>query len=295
MENKAHKISLYPTHTRKTYSYYPKTFEFPAGEVQVNVSQNEIDLLEEVSTIMVTSRITSSRHAMELFMILDALTHEFENLTRLWLYLPYLPYSRQDRVCADGEASGLETFMNQLMTTKVDRIFTNDVHNLEAYKEFGQGFDNVHSTTALFMIASYNEDLDADLLEGRYTLVCPDKGAEQRVLEVADHYKCNVVMGKKKRDPKTGKITEISVADKDLTGQRLLIIDDICDGGGTFLGLAEKLKEKNPARIDLYVTHGIFSKGLDVFDGLIDHIYTTNSFPAEYYNERDPRITIIEV
>ena len=55
------------------------------------------------------------------------------------------------------------------------------------------------------------------------------------------------------------------------------IVDDICDGGRTFIEIAKYLKEADSidsSRIHLMVTHGFFTKGLGVFDGLIDHIYT---------------------
>jgi ribose-phosphate pyrophosphokinase len=53
-------------------------------------------------------------------------------------------------------------------------------------------------------------------------------------------------------------------------------VDDICDGGGTFIGLAALLKSHNAGHIVLIVSHGIFSKGFDLAH--IDAIYTTNSF-----------------
>ena len=66
----------------------------------------------------------------------------------------------------------------------------------------------------------------------------------------------------------------------DLSGQCAVITDDICDGGYTFIKIAEQLRQKNVGRIVLFVTHGIFSKGLGVFDGLIDEVITTNSRPS---------------
>jgi len=95
------------------------------------------------------------------------------------------------------------------------------------------------------------------------------------------------LIGAKDRDVKTGNITRTSITPI-VHGGNAIIVDDICDGGRTFIELAKCLK---PAcdKVYLYVTHGIFSKGLDVFDGLIDHIWTANSF----LTETDPRLTVI--
>lgn len=59
-----------------------------------------------------------------------------------------------------------------------------------------------------------------------------------------------------------------------------LIVDDICDGGGTFIGLAEELKRKNAGKIYLAVSHGIFSKGIDKLDFLA-HVYATDAYNTQ--------------
>jgi ribose-phosphate pyrophosphokinase len=65
-----------------------------------------------------------------------------------------------------------------------------------------------------------------------------------------------------------------------MKGPVKLIVDDICDGGATFIGIADAIHEKDPdADVRLYVTHGIFSKGIDVFKGKLNHIYVSNVFP----------------
>jgi len=74
-----------------------------------------------------------------------------------------------------------------------------------------------------------------------------------------------------------------------LEGRTAIITDDICDGGYTFIKVAEQLKAKGASKVILFVTHGIFSKGLGVFDGLIDHVFTTDSFE----HAPDPRLTVI--
>jgi len=57
-----------------------------------------------------------------------------------------------------------------------------------------------------------------------------------------------------------------------------LIVDDICDGGGTFLGLGEELKKKNAGPLFLAISHGIFSKGFDELVKVYEQIFTTDSF-----------------
>lgn len=62
----------------------------------------------------------------------------------------------------------------------------------------------------------------------------------------------------------TGKILGTHVHATDLSGLTAVITDDICDGGATFIGIAKELRRLNCHKVVLYVTHGIFSKGIEV-------------------------------
>jgi ribose-phosphate pyrophosphokinase len=64
----------------------------------------------------------------------------------------------------------------------------------------------------------------------------------------------------------------------DLKGDDCVIVDDICDGGRTFIGIAQELKMKNAGDIYLCVSHGIFSHGFDELRKYFKKIFTTNSF-----------------
>ncbi|MGB2521655.1 ribose-phosphate pyrophosphokinase-like domain-containing protein [Shewanella algae] len=85
-----------------------------------------------------------------------------------------------------------------------------------------------------------------------------------------------VFQASKRRDPATGAILA-SELNADVAGRSLLILDDICDGGRTFIELARLLKQKGAARVGLYVTHGLFSRGIEPLEGLIDAVFTTDS------------------
>ena len=87
-----------------------------------------------------------------------------------------------------------------------------------------------------------------------------------------------VVECSKKRNVKNGKLEGFKVYEDNLSGKDCLIVDDICDGGGTFIGLAEELKKKNAGHLYLAVSHGIFNKGVDVLNKCFTKIYTTDSF-----------------
>lgn len=110
-------------------------------------------------------------------------------------------------------------------------------------------------------------------------VVAPDAGAEGRVRGLVGHTAFHVVQGRKKRDPATGALSGFAVDDASfVAGKSCLMVDDICDGGGTFVGLAEVLTAAGASSVDLFVTHGIFSQGLPLRG--IRQIYTTDSLPG---------------
>jgi ribose-phosphate pyrophosphokinase len=115
--------------------------------------------------------------------------------------------------------------------------------------------------------------------EKGYTLVSPDGGALKKVYKLAQFLNgVPVVECSKMRNVKTGKLSGFKVYADDLEGKTCVIVDDICDGGGTFLGLAKESKEKNCGKLILIVTHGIFSRGLEKLTEVFDHVYSTDSF-----------------
>jgi len=112
-------------------------------------------------------------------------------------------------------------------------------------------------------------------------IVAPDAGSEKRAAGVAKLLNIPIVNGYKTRDISTGAITGFGHNyDSSLYGKDLLIVDDICDGGGTFIGLGNSLKEAG-AEVSLYVTHGLFSKGFVALNKIFKKIYTTDSIPLQ--------------
>lgn len=111
--------------------------------------------------------------------------------------------------------------------------------------------------------------------------ICPDKGAIDRVHELAFS---PIVYATKSRDTQTGALTGFHVSG-DVKGQDCLILDDICDGGGTFVGLAKELRKAGAKKVSLYVTHGIFSKGFPLVG--IDKVFTTDSFGSTVASDLD--------
>jgi len=251
--------------------FVPKTFKFSAGEVQVS--------LEEFAPVVsgynrgtVKAQIQNSDDLMELIMVTDAI-RRLSPLIQMTLVLPYLPYSRQDRVMNPGEALSAKVFADMINALNFKKVFTYDAHSDVSVA----CLNNCESTPQENIL----DDMLGNGLMEQYVLLSPDAGAAKKTLKVAQHFGgLRVINCAKLRDTATGKITGTYVDwGYSMSNMRLLIVDDICDGGMTFIKIAEACQKLKPLSIDLYTTHGIYSKGVGVlFDSGIRHLYTTDSF-----------------
>lgn len=253
---------------------------FPGGERHVQLN----DLNRSLSAVDITLQFRSSDDLLDLLLLNNALRHQYGDI-KISLSIPYLPYARQDRVCAEGQAFSLEVIAALINSTKPDRVTTWDCHSETGLRLLDA--ENVTPDRIIASCAGLVEELQAKVT----VLICPDKGAIERCKLIQTAFDvCDIALCEKNRDPRTGKIKETRIDREDLTGKTCVITDDICDGGFTFIKIAEQLKSLNAQKIVLYVTHGIFSKGLNVFDELIDEIYTSNSMQRSVTN---PKLTEI--
>lgn len=268
---------------------------FSGGEVHVN-----IDFLpEQMHCCLVKCHLQSSDDIMHLLLIVDALQRKYPNLEgNINVAIPYMPYARQDRVCAPGDAFSIEVFAKILYAVGVRVVHTYDLHS-EAAKNTLSRHNYLHVIEYdLYNIFSHNDILKQIVCDKNIILAAPDKGALPKIQKLSDHFRGEpILMGVKQRDPTTGALAGFDYHyEQSIEGKDVFIVDDICDGGGTFVGLAEKLKHNGARKIMLYVTHGIFSRGLEPFEGIIDCVFTTDSFRHEQLPKSEKvQLTVIHI
>lgn len=187
------------------------------------------------------------------FMHLAQLKHLLDETTeaRWQLYMPYLPYGRQDKEVGNEQTFALRTFATLLNALDFKRITVLDAHSRVAELE-------IHNLENVWPYAGIG---NAKALFKPDVQCFPDKGAKEKYGRVLTGMS---IHAEKIRHQLTGEIEEYVVAGRELVAQkRVLIIDDICDGGKTFTMLAKELKNGGATEIGLYVTHGLFTKGLE--------------------------------
>ncbi len=210
----------------------------------------------------------------ELFQLNDAIPDYRYHHVKQELFIPYLPYARADRNFSENGNNGLFTFLYGLTDFYIDKITVVDPHNIDAvldnkYKLVA--FGELEIITQLQALRTVVQKFHIDMTQYD-AIVAPDKGAVDKAQEIADYYNLPLIVCTKQRDVSTGKLSN-PVVNGDVSGLKLLIVDDIFDFGGTFIQLATELQKQVPAQIDLYVTHLIGAKGIDILRGKIDNVF----------------------
>ena len=276
-ENMANYKTLNLAYPGKSHINF-KVNRFPDGQQSVTLEVDMAHLTaKQADCVKIYSRLNNFRD-LELIICATAALRN-TGIQKIALYVPYFMGARSDRRFTEGDANYLKQVICPIVNAqKFDAVIVLDPHSdvLEACLDNFEKIDN-HAVVkyALTDIDNRNDAQD------RIVLVSPDAGAYKKIFDVAQKFGIHkIITATKVRDIKTGKIlhTEIPTLDQheDL---KYVIIDDICDGGRTFIELAKAIHDSRPtAKVYLVVTHGIFSAGYTELGKHIEKMYTTNSY-----------------
>jgi ribose-phosphate pyrophosphokinase len=249
-------------------------FNFPAGEAHIKrEEQRELEPTE----IAIIQPTPESIHddLFQLAMWNETVVDELGYQTKRVLVLPYVPGARADR----GTPWGLDVYSSFINRLELDQIIVFDPHSPVTEELLGdEKWSGEHTLTVVH---------SDELFEGGHTslynfeqyagIIAPDKGAVKRAQAVADKLGLPLFKAEKKRDEGSGKLSGFTVEPLPSTG-KLLLIDDICDAGGTFLGLADA-SGISKERLDLFVSHGVFSRNAETaLPEKYGKVFTTNSY-----------------
>lgn len=270
-----------------------ETFFFPGGEPHARIPENFGDAL-----LFLKPRTWNDVGVAAC--VLQALRYQGHSKGKhVWLFCPYFPGARQDRT--DYRTPITKDIMMRILGDSIDRLYVFDMHSntISAGRaHIEQNFmpsDMLHWVTNPF---------------GRpLHVIAPDAGATARAQNFADHIRgydgkrqqglVPVIQCRKKRNFATGAFEGFKLPPLPAVGH-YVVVDDICDGGGTFNLLAEEFL-KDPLSADstlsLWVSHGIFSKGVSNIHPKYRSIYTTDSWFDEVYHatDDDQRVNVVSL
>lgn len=238
---------------------------FSGGEPHIRI----LSAVPSGTEVTVTHRLNSFGAFGMLCLAVDALQRMDAVIAKL--IIPYFPAARQDRVMVPGESLSVKVYADIINRLGIKKVVIFDPHSEVAPALLDR------------VMAVPNHAFVAKVLERIATpvqLVAPDGGALKKIYKLSEYLGgINVVECSKRRDVKTGKLSSFEVfAEEDLKGKDFLVVDDICDGGGTFLGLAQQLRRHHVGKLYLAVSHGIFYNGVEELAQYYEKIFTTDSF-----------------
>lgn len=277
-------LNLDPQFTPTSHSGIEfEMFQFSGGEMHIKLNTHII--YTDISKVIITVRIKNGDDIMKVLIAKDAL--KLMGVNHIELVMPYIPYARQDRVCVNGESFTLKVFCDLINSANFDKVYVLDAHNDVSPALINNCINIPNDSYVLSAANAINKEI---------ILVSPDSGANKKINKLYDNLKDftlfrDIVKCDKNRNLNTGELKGFDVFTNDLMDFDCLIVDDLIDGGRTFVGVAEALKAKNACDIYLFVSHGIFSYGFDELKKNIKHIYTTNSFK----DIDDPFVTQIKI
>lgn len=235
---------------------------FPDGEVQL-----VLDSFSRKDAVQIKCRITN---AEELFLVKQAMDILDRHEVVYDVFISYLMGMRMDRVMDFNRPFTLKIVTDILKNSKARSFEILEPHSGRTLQLLDIKCEP--------MIPEHIQRLIAD---SGYALVLPDAGAKERYESVMYlGFPSDTIFCSKVRDVKTGKILRIQVDNPaQVPDGSMLIVDDLCDGGGTFAGVAAAIREINPdAQIDIAVTHMVNPKGIETLSKNFRHVWFTNSY-----------------
>lgn len=243
-------------------------FKFPAGEIHMNRGK------DADYAIFQAEAKTLNDELIELSLWSNARKLSGKEAH---LFIPYLPAARADR----GIPFGSQVYSTIINSSDFSSLHSLDVHS-PVMKSLMKNFCEYEpSPISLFAFK-----------EGYTGIIAPDKGAVERAQKAAELLGIPCYEATKERDFSTGKLLSFKAPKGLPKDGKYLLVDDICDGGGTFAGLAEEL-DLDPSNLDLFITHGVFSKNApSILEKYYGKIFTTDSYISDNL-ENFTKLTII--
>lgn len=242
---------------------------YPDGQIQLVLE----DLDDNKFHLVILTRICNSDDLFILMQLSDIVNRRGLSCT---LYITYLLAARTDRLFSWNTSFTLKVVMDVLKSFNSE-IMILDPHSEAANRLSDNRVYEINFINMLINCTNVFDDSD------NITIVAPDEGAKDRLEHIIapSIFRNPIIYCTKTRD-KNGKVTEVKINSESplqiSKKAKLIVIDDLCDGGGTFMAIAPELKRYEVKEIDLLITHSIQLDGLKKVSSVYDKVITSNSY-----------------
>ena len=238
----------------------------------------------------INTRLNSSEDIMLLYLAAETIYKQNKH-TLIDVFIPYCPYAQADRDFGENECFSLKSFAKLINACDFNVVYLFDPHSSMAPTLINNSKIIDNSEFIKWVIGDITSHYPDNISNSNLVWLSPDAGAYKKIGALATKigWPNDVAAANKYRNTSTGNIDSLELSVTDFGGKDILIIDDLCMGGNTFIMLLQELKKRNIGKAYLAVTHMIPEKPnmkLEVFDC----VYHTNSRFDDYYPSINSKI-----
>lgn len=257
---------------------------FSDNEIFVRINENVRG--EDVFIIQSTSR-PANDNLMELLITIDALRRA--SAARITAVIPYYGYARQDRKTDGRTPISAKLVANLISSAGADRVLTMDLHAGQIQGFFDIPTDNMVAQPVMV------DDITRRYKTKDLMVVSPDVGGVVRARSFAKRIGADLAIVDKRR-PKAG-VSEVMNIIGDVDGRKCILVDDICDSGGTLCNAAAALKEKGATAVSAYITHGVLSNNAvgRIEKSVMDELVICNTIQPSDTDLKSKKLRVLSV
>jgi len=259
------------------------TERFSDGEFNFQIDENVRG--GDVFIVQSTCPPTDA-NLMELLIMLDAFRRS--SAERITAVIPYYGYARSDKKDRPRVPISARLVANLITVAGADRLLTIDLHAAQIQGFFDIPVDHLYS--APVMVQYYQEHRLPNL-----TVVAPDTGGAERARAYAKRLDAELALCDKRREK--ANVAEVMNVVGDVRGRSCLIVDDMCDTGGSLTKVARALKDAGADRIHACFTHPVLSgRAVDhLAESDIEQIIVTNTIPLRDNASELDKIKVLSI
>jgi ribose-phosphate pyrophosphokinase len=235
---------------------------------------------------LIQSTFSPTDNLMELLLMIDAAKRA--SAYKVIAVMPYYGYARQDRKDKPRVAIGSKLVANMIVAAGADRIITMDLHAPQIQGYFDIPVDHLDSS-AIYI--PYIEDLHLENL----TFAAPDVGSANRIREIASYFEVDMVICDKHRR-RANEIASMVVIGE-VTNRDIVLIDDICDTGGTLCKSAALLLEKGARSVRAFCTHPVLSNGAyeNIQNSVLEELVVCDTIPVKRKTDKIKVVSVADL
>ncbi len=256
---------------------------FADGEIYVRYEES----IRGTDLFIVQSTQAPADHWMELLLMIDAARRA--SAARITAVIPYFGYARQDRKDQPRVSIAARMIATMLEGGGVDRVLTMDLHAAQIQGFFDIPVDHLYGSAVFeqHFLAAASASVRSNLV-----VVAPDVGASKVARAYAKRLGADLALIDKRRpEPNVAEVQNII---GDVDGRHCLLVDDMCDTGGTLAAGATALREAGALDVQAFCTHALLSgPAVDRIEASpIEHMFVTDTVPLQRHSDK---ITVLSV